>query len=162
MNELIRVLNAHRPVKDKEIDLKTEKDLKPSDKIEEPIWTKASGDIIQLDTPVRVALDYPIDVATGKRVHGKFRSADIKWSIEPRKVQEILIRPNLPVGYLLDGNIGNRHTDNIFRTFNQLQIIQPNEQKPSSKCIRKETKPQKVEVVEPRYPQRERKQVERL
>jgi len=159
--ELVRVLNEHRSVKD----LKTENDLKPTDKIEqidEPIWTKTSGDIIPLGTPVRVALDYPIDVATGKRVHGTHRSGDIKWSIEPRKVQEVLIRPNLPVGYLLDGNIGHRHTDNIFRTFNQLQVIKPNEQKPSSKYIRKETKKDKVEVVEPKYPQRERKQVERL
>ena len=144
--ELIRVLNEHRPVVDKELDSKN--DLKPTEKVEEPVYTKASGNIIPIGTQVRATLDYPIDVATGKRVHGTFRSADIRWGVEPRTVKEVLLRPTLPPMYLLDGNIGKQHTDNIARTFQQLQVIEPNEKKPSSKYVRKESKKEAV-VEEP-------------
>jgi len=142
--ELIRVLNEHRPV----IDFQPKKDEKPIEKVEEPVYTKASSNIIPIGTPVRATLDYPIDVATGKRVHGTFRSADIKWGVEPRLVKEVLLRPSLPPMYLLDGDIGKQHTDGIARTFQQLQVIKPDEKKPSSKYIRKESKKEAV-VDEP-------------
>ena len=138
--ELIRVLNEHRNEKFKEIDEK-KPDIKSKipDKIDEPIYTPESGKIIPIGTKVRASLDYPIDVATGKRLHGIFRSSDIRWGIEPRTVTEVLIRPNIPVMYLLDGTKDTRrHTDEIARSFQQLQIIQPNEKDPSKKYIRKE------------------------
>ena len=81
-------------------------------------------------------------------MHGTFRSADIRWSVEPRVVKDVLIRPNLPPMYLLNGDIGKQHTDNIARTFQQLQVIEPDEKNPSSKYIRKETKKEAV-VEEP-------------
>lgn len=46
----------------------------------DPIITKGNKDILPIDTPVRVKLDYPIDTATGKRLHGTFRSGDIRWT----------------------------------------------------------------------------------
>ena len=161
---LIRVLNEHRNENFKEIDEK-KPDIKSKipDKIDEPIWTKESGEIIPLGTEVRTTLDYPIDVATRKRVHGVFRSGDIRWNPKVRKVAEILIRPNIPVMYLLDGHVGTRHTDTIARSFQQIQVIQPNEKPPSKKYIRKDTKAEKAEIKEEivsKYPTRNRKQTE--
>ena len=66
--------------------------------------------------------------------------------------------------YLLDGHVGTRHTDTIARSFQQIQVIEPNEKPPSKKYIRKETKAEKAEMIkeEPvsKYPTRERKQTE--
>lgn len=165
--DLIKVLNENRPEQAKEIDLK-KSDIKHKipDKIEEPIYTKESHEIIPIGTKVRATLDYPIDVATGKRIHGSFRSTDIRWNPKVRTVKEIVLRPNLPPGYLLDGTKDTRnHTDEIYRTYQQLQIIQPDEKKPNPKYIRKETKKEKAEVIEEpvsKYPTRERKAVERF
>ena len=165
--ELIRVLNEHRPQQPKEMDEK-KSDIKHKipDKIEEPIFTKESHNIIPIGTKVRATLDYPIDVGTGKRVHGVFRSGDIRWNPKEREVEEVILRPNLPPMYLLDGTQdARRHTDQIARTFQQLQIIQPNEKKPNPKYIRKETKKEKAEAEEEpvsKYPSRERKQTDRF
>ena len=149
------------------MDLKKESkpDIKHPYKIDEPIYTKESCEIIPLGTEVRATLDYPIDTATGKRVHGTHRSGDIRWNPKVRTVKEVILRPNLPPGYLLDGNIGKIHTDAIYRTYQQLQVIEPNEKKPNPKYIRKETKKEKEEAkIEPqsKYPTRERKSVDRF
>ena len=60
---------------------------------------------------------------------------DIRWNPKVRTVKEVILRPNLPPGYLLDSNIGKIHTDAIYRTYQQLQIIEPNEKPPSKKWI---------------------------
>jgi len=74
-------------------------------------------DIIPEGTRVRVQLDYPIDVATGKRIDSKFRSSDIRWSKDIHKVKEILLKPGYPPLYLLDNN------DHVARTKQQLQFV---------------------------------------
>ena len=165
--ELIEVLNENRNEKFKEMDLKKESkpDVKKPEKIDEPIYTKESGNIIPIGTEVRTTLDYPIDVGTGKRVMGSFRSGDIRWNPKIRTVKEVLIRPNIPPMYLLDGNVGKQRTDTIARSFQQLQTVEKNEKKPNPKYIRKETKKEKEEEkIEPvsKYPTRERKAVERF
>ena len=167
VGELIEVLNENRNKKFKEMDLKKESkpDVKKPEKIDEPIYTKESGNIIPIGTEVRTTLDYPIDVGTGKRVIGSFRSGDIRWSPKIRTVKEVLIRPNIPPMYLLDGNVGKQRTDTIARSFQQLQTVEKNEKPPSKKYIRKETKKEKEEEkIEPvsKYPTRERKAVERF
>ena len=74
-------------------------------------------DIIPEGTRVRRQLDYPIDVATGKRIDSKFRSSDIRWSKDIHKVKEILLKPGYPPLYLLDNN------DHVARTKQQLQFV---------------------------------------
>jgi hypothetical protein len=60
-------------------------------------------EVLQIGDLVRYPLDYPIDVHNGKRVHGTFRSADIKYAITPVKITFIKMSPdNVPL-YGLEG-----------------------------------------------------------
>jgi len=52
---------------------------------------------------VRVILDYPINIATGKKLDGKFRKTDIRWSEKIHKIENIVIAPNQPPLYQLEG-----------------------------------------------------------
>jgi CRISPR/Cas system CSM-associated protein Csm2 small subunit len=52
---------------------------------------------------VRVLLDYPQSI-DGKRLHGdKFRSGDVKWSVKPYTIENILILPNMVIRYVVKG-----------------------------------------------------------
>lgn len=100
---------------------------------------RCSGDacnLIPIDTKVRVALEYPINPATGERIHGKFRSTDIRFNPAVRVVKDILLTPNQPPMYLLDGNVGRDKIEPVAYTKAQLQIIPSNEKAPNYKAIR--------------------------
>ena len=51
-------------------------------------------------------LDYPIDFK-GKRIGSKFRAGDVRYSRSPVKIENILLLPDRPVRYILEG-ITNR------------------------------------------------------
>jgi len=53
---------------------------------------------------VRVKLDYPINAATGKKLIGKFRETDIRFSKEIYKIIDVILQPNQPVMYQLNNN----------------------------------------------------------
>jgi len=93
--------------------------------------------LLDIGTKVRVALEHPIDFVTGKRLHGKFRSSDIRWNPAERVIKQVLLKPNQPPLYLLDGNFNG--IERVAYTKNQLQVIPPNEIKPSANIIRKAT-----------------------
>jgi len=73
--------------------------------------------ILPEGTKVRLSLDYPIDVASNKRIDSKFRASDIRFSRDVHKIKEILLKPGFPPMYLLDNN------DNVPRTRQQLQVL---------------------------------------
>jgi hypothetical protein len=73
--------------------------------------------VLEQNTKVRYKLDYPIDIATKKRLNGNFRAGDIRWSLSEHKVDKVIIIPNQPISYLLSG-ITNR---SFLR--NDLQVI---------------------------------------
>jgi len=79
---------------------------------------------------VRVALDNPQDI-NGKSLHGKFRSSDIKWNPEIRTVKQVLIEPEEPIMYFLDGKVGPLKIEPIGYTYNQLQKVSNNEKQMS-------------------------------
>ena len=67
---------------------------------------KCEGDacnLLQEGDSVRVILDYPINIATGKKLDGKFRKTDIRWSEKIHKIENIVIAPNQPPLYQLEG-----------------------------------------------------------
>lgn len=101
----------------------------------DPMCKGDACNLIPKGTKVRVQLEQPQDVATGKRLIGKFRSTDIRWDPTPRTVKEILIKPGSPPMYLLNGNIGSRKIEPVAHTKNQLQVVPKNEEKPSHKLI---------------------------
>lgn len=89
----------------------------PVVKTDVPLAGKVGKDILNEGDKVRVALDYPIDVVSGKRLHGTFRAGDIRWTKEIHTIDKVLMQPNQPVAYLVSG-ITNRSF-----TRNQLQAL---------------------------------------
>ena len=53
-------------------------------------------------TRVRVRLYDPISVL-GKKLHGKFRTGDIRWDPEIRIIKKLILSPEQPPTYLLNG-----------------------------------------------------------
>lgn len=103
--------------------------------------------IIPIGTKVRVQLEYPIDVATGQKLHGRFRSGDIRWNPKERIIKEVLLRPNQPVQYLLDGDVGKRHVEPVAYTKNQLQIIPKDEQYPRNDVVQNDVQEYAVDKI---------------
>ena len=87
--------------------------------------------ILQIGTLVRVALDKPIE-STGKRLSGKFRASDIRFDPDKEKILNVIISPDEPILYKVSGqnNLG------VAYTYNQLQVVDENEQEPPSTVIR--------------------------
>jgi hypothetical protein len=52
---------------------------------------------------VRYKLDRPIDVVTGKPIDKKFRSADVRYSIKPVKIEQVILNGDNPPMYQLEG-----------------------------------------------------------
>jgi hypothetical protein len=102
----------------------------------EPQCADGSCELLSIGDKVRVALEFPKDVATGAKLHGKFRASDIRWDPKVRSIKEVLLQPNQPPLYLLDGNVGDRHIHPVAYTKNQLQLVGQNEKLPDPKVIR--------------------------
>lgn len=98
-----------------------------------PIADEYTGKLYKIGQKVRIQLDYPINTTNQARLHGNFRTSDIRWSPTVHKVKEVLLKPNSPPMYLIDND------DNIARTKNQLQPVAKNVKYPDKKFIRGET-----------------------
>lgn len=106
-----------------------------------PVAEGDSQKLLKEGTRVRVALEQPEDVAQGKRLHGKFRATDIRWDPKIRTIKYVLVMPNFPPMYMLDGNFGSKKVEPIGYTKNQLQVVPKDEEYPSYELIRN---PEKV------------------
>lgn len=118
--KLIHRLNAHVRTlkKQKKAELK---------KLDDDI--KCVGDtckVIPIGTSVRVISDHPTD-STGIRLHGTFRKTDLRWDPTPRKIEDIVLRPNQPIMYKVTG------IKNVNYTKHQIQEIPNNEAIPKRK-----------------------------
>ena len=63
-------------------------------------------DLLEEGALVRVKLDYPRDIK-GNRLHGNFRSGDFRWSLKPAKIEKVLLFPNQPIRYVVEGYKNN-------------------------------------------------------
>jgi hypothetical protein len=91
-----------------------------------PICHGDSCNLLNIGTKVLVALDNPQE-STGQKLSGRFRSHDIRFSPEIRVVKEVLIKPNSPPLYLLDGKVGIKKIEPVGYTKNQLYVLSPKE-----------------------------------
>lgn len=73
--------------------------------------------LLKEGTKVRVILEKPQDIASGKRLQGNFRAGDIRWERKIRKIKQVLIKPDQPPMYLVEGY------KNTAFTKNQLQVV---------------------------------------
>ena len=108
--ELIKSLNKHM-IKDK------------ADIINDNVLYKSKENIIPIGTKVRTALDKPINIVDGKRIYGKLRATDHKWSLKPAEIEDLSIRPNQPIMYKIEGKNHNYFTKNQLQVFNEKEKI---------------------------------------
>jgi hypothetical protein len=78
--------------------------------------TDNNKELLPIGTEVRVQLDYPIDLAKEKRMYGKFRAGDIRWSTNIKTIEWNVLQPNQPPMYKVNG-------ESILRTRQQLQVV---------------------------------------
>ena len=83
---------------------------------DEPLANKNNEEVLAIGTKVRILLEYPINIVTGKKLHGVFRSSDIRWSKEIKTITDIALNPGMPVMY----QIG---TEDFLRTRHQIQVV---------------------------------------
>jgi hypothetical protein len=93
--------------------------------IEKNVLFSSREEMIPIGTTVRTALNKPVGVADGKKLHGNFRKTDIKWGVKPTVVEDISLRPNQPVMYK------TANTKSNYYTRNQLQIVNKDEKLPT-------------------------------
>ena len=72
--------------------------------------------LLSVGQPVRIMLDKPEDTF-GKKLHGTFRSSDIRFERKISHISNIIIDDNEPVLYQVDGNQSPAYT------YNQLQPV---------------------------------------
>lgn len=75
-----------------------------------------SCNLLKVGDEVRYQLDKPINVVDKKRLIGKFRSGDIRWSLKPVKIIYLNMQPSQPPMYKLEGL-------KPLYTRNQLQLV---------------------------------------
>ena len=82
---------------------------KPLPKQDDSADVKCNGqecELLEIGSLVRPALDYPQDI-NGKRLHGTFRTGDRRYSLKPSKIENILMYPNQPIRYVVEGYTHN-------------------------------------------------------
>jgi hypothetical protein len=119
--KLIKALNKVQGKKNKK-----KKEKEPN----VPVCSKDSCKLIPIGTKVRVALDEPREQVHGQKLHGKFRSTDVRWDVTERTVEQIRLRPGFPPMYNISGIPDAAYTKN------QLQVIDDDEQYPDHTVIR--------------------------
>jgi hypothetical protein len=108
------------------------------DAVKKSPFRELKQEMIPLGTIVRVKLDEPRD-AVDRKVHGKFRSGDHRWSIEKYKVVNYILDPLEPVLYIIDKK--NKPGEHVAYTAKQLQVVSPNEDEPPGNIVLKDMEP---------------------
>jgi hypothetical protein len=101
----------------------------------DPVATGDAVNLLAIGTKVRVALDHPISTATDKRLHGRFRSSDVRWNPQIRTVKQYILKPAQVPLYLLDGNFSRHKVEPVAYSKSQLQVVNKNEIVPEGEKI---------------------------
>ena len=91
--------------------------------------------LLSENTRVRVKLDEPISVLS-KKLHGKFHTGDIRWDLEIQTIKKLILSPDQPPTYLLNGPHGRLEVSQYAYTRKQLQLVPDNENPPPDSVIR--------------------------
>ncbi len=109
LSKLIKVLNekyTKEPVKEKNIN---------------PI-PNDEGDLLDIGTKVRILLNHPVNYVDSSKLHGRFRSADVRWSKEIYIIYAVHINPSQPVIYQVKDKDGNE-LGNVGFTRHHLLVV---------------------------------------
>ncbi|GET50462.1 DDE-type integrase/transposase/recombinase [Rhizophagus irregularis DAOM 181602=DAOM 197198] len=92
-------------------------------------------DLLSEGARVRVKLNEPISVL-GNKLHGKFRTGDIRWNPNIRVIKKMILSPEQPPTYLLNGPHGRLGVSRCAYTRKELQVVPINEKPPPDSVIR--------------------------
>ncbi|GBC28146.2 chromobox protein homolog 5-like [Rhizophagus irregularis DAOM 181602=DAOM 197198] len=92
-------------------------------------------DLLSEGTRVRVKLDEPISVL-GNKLHGKFRTGDIRWNPNICVIKKMILSPEQPPTYLLNGPHGRLGVSKCAYIRKELQVVPINEKPPPDSVIR--------------------------
>ncbi|GBC00700.1 hypothetical protein RclHR1_39430001 [Rhizophagus clarus] len=97
-------------------------------------WSEDFHDIVRLVDEKWQRDPSKIPEVLGKKIHGKFRIGDIKWDPKVRIIKKLILSPEQPPTYLLDGSYGRLEVSRCAYTREELQVIPINE-KPSPDSV---------------------------
>ena len=105
-----------------------------------PKCTKSRGgskncEILPHGTKVRVILEQPKSIATGKRLHGGFRKGDQRWEKKVRTIIKVIIKAGSSVLYKVSGD--DMSARRALYPREQLQIVKSGEKLPPTSVQRK-------------------------
>lgn len=126
--KIIKVMNEKLNLSEEQLKDKKEKLFNSTPKFNE------EQKIYNIGEKVRISYDVPTDIITHKKLHGKFRSSDLRYDPEIKTIEDVLYFPNSQPLYKISG------IKNATFTFNQIQPVK-DEDKPL-----KENKATKYEV----------------
>ncbi|PKY36053.1 hypothetical protein RhiirB3_396572 [Rhizophagus irregularis] len=92
-------------------------------------------DLLSEGTHVRVKLDKLISVL-GNKLHGKFRTGDIRWNTNICVIKKMILSPEQPPTYFLNGPHGRLDVSRCAYTQKELQVVPINEHPPPDSVIR--------------------------
>ena len=101
----------------------------------DPPRITVKDELLPEGTRVRIALDEPISVI-GKKLHGKFRTGDIRWDPEVKTIKKLMLSPDQPPTYLVSGPHGRLGVSRCAYTRKRLQVVPNNENPPPDSVIR--------------------------
>ena len=102
---------------------------------EGPPKVDKNTELLSEGTRVRVRLYDPISIL-GKKLHGKFRTGDIRWHPEIRVIRKLMLSPEQPLTYLLNGPHGRLGVSRCAYTRKELQVVPEHENPPPLSVIR--------------------------
>lgn len=131
LKKIIPLLNKHRA---SQLEKQTKK--APPIKDAEPLCEGDACNLLHEFDKVRVMLESPIRVSTGKKEIGRFRSGDIRWDPKIRTIRAVIIKPNMPPLYVLDGEETKWKITPVGYTKAQLQLVREGEKQPEQAVVR--------------------------
>jgi hypothetical protein len=117
----------------KKVDEKWQRDP-PNIPTDPPKVTKKT-ELLPEGTRVRVKLTDPISVL-GQKLHGTFRTGDIRWNPQIRVIKKMILSPEQPPTYLLDGLQGRLGVSRCAYTRKELQVVPDDEKPPPDSVLR--------------------------
>ena len=74
-------------------------------------------DIYDVGTKVRIALEVPKDIE-GRKQFGTFRTGDLRWSLKPYTIDNVIVNPRQPIRYKVKGRDRNTYSKGQLKVFN--------------------------------------------
>lgn len=108
LTQLIKILNQPKYL----YKVKTDDEIQDMN-----VEIKGNPDLYEVGTKVRVICDSPTDHLSGKRLHGRFRVGDVRFSKRIHTIKFVVLLPQQPAMYIVDG------MPHVYYTRNDLQVV---------------------------------------